>query len=80
MGKGNSIHSSVQMEYFKATVNDKSIKVGGNQHIITNNDYVLLLLIKNSLPYMNIKSYTNYKWNSLPHIGLTSDAESFSFR
>ena len=61
MGKGNSIHSSVQMEYFKATVNDKSIKVGSKQYIITNNNYALLLLIKNGLSYMTMKPYTDDK-------------------
>ena len=31
LGKGNSIHSPNQMEYFKTKVDDKSIKVGGKQ-------------------------------------------------
>ena len=75
MEKGNLIHSSVQMEYFKATVNDKSIKVGGKQHIITNDNYVLPLSIKNGLPCMTIKPYTDNKLDSLLHIVLTSDAE-----
>ena len=75
MGKGNLTHSSVQIEHFKAAVNDKSIKVGSKQHIITNDDYVLLLSIKNSLPYMTIKPCTNDEWDSLPHIVLASDAE-----
>ena len=47
------------MEHFKATVDDKSIKVGGKQHIITNDDYVLPLSIKNGLPYLSIKPFTD---------------------
>ena len=75
MGKGNSMHSSVQMEHFKTAVDDKSIKVGVKQHIITNDDYVLLLLIKNGLPCMTIKPYAANQWDFLPHTVLTSDAD-----
>ena len=52
MGKGNSMHSSIQMEYFKATVDDESIKAGDKQHIITNDDCMLPSSIKNGLPYV----------------------------
>ena len=54
MGKGNSIHSSVQIWYHKATANEKSINSGREQHVV-NNNYVLLLSIKNCLPCMPIK-------------------------
>lgn len=43
MGKGDAIHSSIQMEYLQAIVDEKSIKAGGKQHVITNNDYVMPL-------------------------------------
>ena len=59
MGKGQSIHSSIQMEHFKATVDDKSIMAGGKQHIITNCNYVLPLSIRNGLPNMSIKPYAD---------------------
>ena len=35
VGKGSSIHSPGQMEHFEVSVCDKSIKVGGKQHIET---------------------------------------------
>lgn len=75
MGRGDSMHSSVQMEHFKAAVDDKSITVGGKQHIITNDDYVLPLSIKNGLPCITIKPCTDNQWDSLPHTVLTSDAD-----
>ena len=33
LGKGSSIHSSGQLEWFKTTVDEKSVKVGGTQLI-----------------------------------------------
>ena len=75
LGKSNSIHSSVQMEHFKAKVDKKSVKAGGKQHIITNDDYVLPLSVKNGLPYLAIRPYTDHQWNTLPHAVLTSDVD-----
>ena len=59
VGRGNSIHCPIQFEYFKATVDDKAIKAGGKQHIITNDNYVLPLTIKNRSPYLDIKPCTD---------------------
>jgi hypothetical protein len=44
-GKGKSIHSCAQLEAHKQTVDDKSSKVGGNQHIETLDGYVIPLNI-----------------------------------
>jgi len=35
LGKGKTIHSSGQIEYYKNAVDDKISKVGGKQHIMT---------------------------------------------
>ena len=75
MGEGNSMHSSIQMEHFQATVDEKSIKAGGKQHIITNDDCVIPLSIKNALPRLAIKPCTDEQWDSLPHTILTSDSD-----
>ena len=48
-GKGKTIHSSGQLEWYKQHVNDKSIKVGGKQHIKTLYAYVIPLDIKSGL-------------------------------
>jgi hypothetical protein len=45
-GKGKTIHSSGQLEWYKQEVDDKSIKVGGKQHIKTLDGYVITLNVK----------------------------------
>ena len=51
LGKGSSIHSSGQLEWFKTHVDEKSIKVGGTQPITTLDGYSVPLLIKDGLAY-----------------------------
>jgi len=40
LGKGKTIHSSCQIEYYKNAVSDESSKAGGKQHIVTLDGYV----------------------------------------
>jgi hypothetical protein len=54
-------------------VDDKSIKVGGKQHIKTLDGYVIPLDIKSGLPYVKMRPYTDEEWDSLPHVVLTGD-------
>jgi hypothetical protein len=54
-GKRKTIHSSGQLEWYKQEVEDKSIKVGGKQHIQTLDGYVILLDVKNNLPYVKTR-------------------------
>ena len=42
LGKGSSIHSSGQLEWFKTNVDGKSVKVGGTQLITTLDGYSVL--------------------------------------
>ena len=51
LGKGSSIHSSGQLEWFKTNVDEKSVKVGGTQLITTLDGYSVALLIKDGLAY-----------------------------
>ena len=51
LGKGSSIHSSGQLEWFKTNVDEKSLKVGGTQLITTVDRYSVPLLIKDGLAY-----------------------------
>lgn len=75
-GKGKTIHSSGQLEFFQNDVNDKSVKVsGGLQRIRTLDGYVLPLNIRSGLPYLPMRPYTDDEWDSLPHVILTSDAD-----
>lgn len=76
IGSGKSIHSSGQLEWFKNDVNDRSMKVkGGLQRIETNDGYVHPLNIKNGLPYVSMRPYTDDEWEELPHVVWTSDVE-----
>ena len=51
LGKGSSIHSSGQLEWFKTNVDEKSVKVGGTQLVTTLDGYSVPLLIKDGLAY-----------------------------
>ena len=76
MGDGKTIHSSAQLEHFENNVNDKSLKVaGGLQRIVTPDGYVHPLDIKNGLPYVPMRPYTDDEWETLPHVVWTSDME-----
>ena len=75
-GEGKTIHSSGQLEHYKNDVNDKSLRVpGGLQRITTNDGYVHPLTIKNGLPYVSIRPFTDEEWDTLPHVVWTSDVE-----
>ena len=50
-GKEKTIHSDGQLEWYKNTVDDRSMKVGGNQCISTIDGYVLPLDMKDGLAY-----------------------------
>ena len=72
-GKGTSIHSSAQLEYYKNRVSDRSVKVGGLQRIETLDGYVIPLNIKNALPRMRIRPYTDDEKDTLPTVIMTCD-------
>ena len=76
LGEGKTIHSSGQLEMYKNDVNDKSLKVpGGLQRIQTQDGYVHPLNIRNGLPYIPMRPYTDDKWETLPHVVWTSDTD-----
>ncbi len=72
--RGKTIHSSAQLEHYKIDVNDKSLRVGGLQHIKTPEGYVFPINIINGLPYVPFKPFTDRQWKELPHVIWTSDA------
>ena len=76
IGTGKTIHSSVQLEEFGLEVNEKSVRVpGGLQHIKTPDGYVLPIQIKDGLPYVALRPYTDDEWETLPHIHWTRDSD-----
>jgi hypothetical protein len=76
LGKGASIHSSSQLEWYKNDVNDKSLHVpGGLQRITTLEGYIIPLTIKDGLSRLDIRPRTDHEFDTLPHVFLTSELE-----
>ena len=74
VGKGKTIHSSIQLETFGNNMNDCSLMVSHSlQHIKTLDGHHIPLNIKAGLPYMTLRPFTDDEWDSLPHVVLTSD-------
>ena len=53
-GKGHTIHSSGQIEWFKNSVDDRSVQVGGKQRICTIDGYAMPLTCRGDLMYLSI--------------------------
>ena len=76
LGKGSSIHSSGQLEWFKTHVDEKSIKGGGTQLITTLDGYSVPLLIKDGLAYAtSLGRPTDQDMDTYPHVFFTSPDE-----
>jgi len=75
-GKGRTIHSSGQIEWYKGNVvHDRSLKVGGAQHIRTLDGYALPINIDNGLPHVSQVPHTQKEFDELPHVIFSSSAE-----
>ena len=76
LGKGSSIHSSGQLEWFKTLVDEKSIKVGGTQLITTLDGYSVPLLIRDGLAYAtSLGKPIDQDMDTYPHVFFTSPDE-----
>ena len=76
LGKGSSIHSSGQLEWFKTNVDEISVKVGGTQLITTLDGYSVPLLIKDGLAYAtSLGKPTDQDMDIYPHVFFTSPDE-----
>jgi len=75
-GKGQTIHSSGQIEWHKGNiVHDRSLKVRGAQHIRTLDGYVLPIDLDNGLPCISMVPNTQKEFDELPHVLFSSSAE-----
>ena len=73
LGRGSSIHSSGQLEWFKTNVDENSVKVGGTQLITTLDGYSVPLLIKDGLAYAtSLGRPTDQDMDTYPHVFFTS--------
>ena len=76
LGKGSSIHSSGQLEWFQTNVDETSVKVGGTQLITTLDGYSVPLLIKDGLAYAtSLGRPTDRDMDTYPHVFITSPDE-----
>ena len=70
LGKGNSIHSPGQMEYFKTRVDDKSIKVGGKQGLETLEGHAMPIIFKDGIETLGRPN--DQELETYPHVFFTS--------
>eukprot|EP00934_Nitzschia_sp_Nitz4_P004676 Nitzschia sp. Nitz4//scaffold468_size5769//118//5631//NITZ4_009203-RA/size5769-snap-gene-0.0-mRNA-1//-1//CDS//3329552515//4666//frame0 len=76
LGRGKTIHSSLQLESYGNHVFDMSSKFNPQgQRLVTPDGYVLPLDLVNGLPYLPIRPYTDSEWEELPHVIMTSDVD-----
>ena len=73
LGHGKTIHSAGQIEWFKHDISDKSVKVGGQQRLLTLDGTVIPFTVRSGLAYMDSRPPTDHEMLTLPHIILTSD-------
>jgi hypothetical protein len=73
LGKGPTVHSSAQLEYYKNSVNDRSVHVGGLQQVQTVHGYVIPLNIQDGLPRLMLRKYEPHEYLALPHVTMTSE-------
>ena len=75
-GRGHSIHSSGQIEWYTNSVNDKSVQVGGQQRKITIDGHSMPLVCKGGLMYLELQGIPIDKdIQTYPSVYLTSPHE-----
>jgi len=74
-GHGRMILAPAQLEAFGVRVNKRHRAFGGLQAMVTPDGYVIPIKIRNGLPYILMRPYTDDEWNTLPHITLTSNLD-----
>jgi hypothetical protein len=73
LGKGVTIHSPAQFEFFGLTVDDKSHVVGGSQTVTTPEGYVIPLTIQNGLARLPLRPFTDAEFDACPHVFFTHE-------
>lgn len=68
INRGKSIHSSLQLEDNNISVNDRPIRLRGEQSLTTSEGYVFPLDFKRGLAYLKIRPHTDKEFVKLPHV------------
>ena len=75
VGRGHSIHSPGQWEWFKHQIDNKSFHIGCKQQIKTADGYIIPMTIHNyGLPRLSIRPPTTQEFDTLPHVVLTQNS------
>ncbi|KAL7576800.1 hypothetical protein ACA910_013820 [Epithemia clementina (nom. ined.)] len=76
LGKGQSIHSSGQLEWMGLKVDERSVLVGGRQRIETLQNYIIPISIKGGLAYIQpVGKPTDQDMDNYPHVFFTNPAD-----
>ena len=70
---GRTTHSCMQLEQCGNKVNKKSLHVEGG--ITAPEGHIIPLSVRNGLPQIKIRPFTDNEWDALPHVIVTSDAD-----
>ena len=73
--KNKTIHSFPQIYHCAKKVDDRSIKVGGGQHMTNLDSYKVPTSIRNALPCLPLRPCADSEWEKLPHVIITSDKD-----
>lgn len=74
-GKGQTIHSPLQLESFGQSICKKAKSLGGQSLITTLEGHKIPLCIKGGLSYMHMSKPTEQDMKDFPHVTMTSDIE-----
>ncbi|KAL7565948.1 hypothetical protein ACA910_008406 [Epithemia clementina (nom. ined.)] len=76
LGKGQSIHSSGQLEWMGLKVDERSVLVGRRQRIETLQNHIIPITIKGGLAYIQpVGKPTNKDMDDYPHVFFTNPAD-----
>lgn len=76
LGRGKTIHSSLQLASYYNDVNDRHRnEPNGLSRIVTCEGYIIPLSYRDGMPEMDIRPYTDHEWDNLPHVILTDASE-----
>ena len=72
----SSTHRTINVQGISEQANERSVQVsGGLQHIKMPDHYVYPTRIKDGLPYVEVRPYTDDEWETLPHIHWIRDSD-----
>jgi hypothetical protein len=75
LGKGKSTLSCLQMEAYRADINDRPLSLPGGKQRILIDGYQIPLHFKNGLAYLPCRKPTDDELGTLPHVIMTSDVD-----